>query len=359
MGEFLMMNNREIRQWLDDAWKDAVDAGIMTPDPEIDALVNSNVISIRYAVLTQILGKIADHNRSVMALQSAEFVEGAWDARSFATRVIVPWDRDNQRVIGNSSDPYVSNPLRRPRLDDEASVRDKEQWDRLAAFLSPLDAATDEELQATFRRVLMSLVRRLAQQSFSYPIPQRVSQHHLENLVEVFLSVPSGGLRPLAVSAALFKVLGEGFSLFSDVRSQGINEADVASGMPGDITCYDHTGQICLAVEVKDVNLTLAHVQEASRKARQSGDGLSNFLFAVPGVQERDSTNIMDLAQRNWAAGLNLYSVTIQVLIGTIFVLLEERWRVQFLREVGRELDERQNQPARRAWHDLLSEDES
>lgn len=353
------MTNEETRQWLNAKWIDALDSDVADPDPEIDVLTDSSVNSIRYALVTQMLGKIADPKRNLMALQLGGSDEGAWDARSFATAVVVPWERDNQQAIGKSPDPYVSKPLRRPRLDDETSVRSKIEWNRLVAFLAPLETASPKELRCAFQRVLRSLVRRLARQSFSYPIPQRISQFHLERLVLEFISQPSGGLRPLAVSAALFKTLGEGFSLFSDVHSQGINEADAASGMPGDIVCYDQAGRICLAVEVKDVNLTLSHVQEASRKVKQSTDGLSSFLFTVPGIQKRDKEDISEIIRGNWASGLNLYSLTIQTLIGTVFVLLKESWRVRILREIGHELDRRQDQKARRAWYDLLDQEES
>lgn len=359
------MTNEEVRQWLDAEWNDALNSGAAGSDPEIDELTDSGVKSIRYALVTQMLGKIADPERSLMALQLGKSDEGAWDARSgawdarsFATAVVVPWERDNQQVIGASPDPYVSKPLRRLRLDDGTSVRSKIEWNRLIAFFVPLDTAPSEELHRAFRRVLQSLVRRLARQSFSYPIPHRISQHHLERLVLKFMSQPSGGLRPLAVSAALFKTLGEGFSLFSDVRSQGINEADAASGMPGDIMCHDQAGRVCLAVEVKDVNLTLAHVKEASRKARQSSDGPSSFMLAVPDIQQNGSMDFDEVIRSNWASGLNLYTVAIPTLIGTTFMLLEEGWRVRFLREVGQELDRRQDQKARQAWYDLLNQEE-
>ena len=50
------------------------------------------------------------------------------------------------------------------------------------------------------------------------------------------------------------------------------------------------------------------------------------------------------LTHRNWAEGLNIYDVTIPALLGTTLVLLEESWRVRLVREIGNELDERQNQ---------------
>ncbi len=63
------MDNNEVREWLDAEWNDAIHAADTEPDPEIDALANSKVNSIRYALVTQMLGKIADPNRSLMTLQ--------------------------------------------------------------------------------------------------------------------------------------------------------------------------------------------------------------------------------------------------------------------------------------------------
>ena len=37
------------------------------------------------------------------------------------------------------------------------------------------------------------------------------------------------------------------------------------------------------------------------------------------------------------------------------FLLLADGWRIDLLRTIGAELDERQDQVARRAWHDLLN----
>ena len=63
------MDHRDVREWLDAAWNEAIRESVIDPDPEVDALVNSDVRSIRYALVTQMLGKIADPTRSLMALQ--------------------------------------------------------------------------------------------------------------------------------------------------------------------------------------------------------------------------------------------------------------------------------------------------
>ena len=60
------MDTAEAREWLDRTWEKALKTDDEAPDPEVDRLVNSDVVSIRYAVLTQLLGKIADRKRSLL-----------------------------------------------------------------------------------------------------------------------------------------------------------------------------------------------------------------------------------------------------------------------------------------------------
>ncbi len=124
--------------------------------------------------------------------------------------------------------------------------------------------------------------------------------------------------------------------------------------MPGDIVCHSNDRAV-LVVEVKDTALTLAHVQSSSRKAKQGTEDLSRLLFAVPRIDDKDEAEITALIEREWAGGLDIHSVDIRTLARTVFMLLDEQWRVQFVREIGNELDKRQNQLARRNWFEILS----
>ncbi len=348
------MNFHAAREWLDAKWREALDDEGHEAYPEVDQITNSSVKSIRYAIFTQLLGKIADPNRNILALQQKDDGEGSWDARSFAKNVIVPWDADNHGVLGASSDPYASKPLRRTKLSRGMdNVRNSGDWDALVRFLEPFESAAPEDIRRAFGRVMASLARLLAEQQIAYPIPQRISLMQLNDMLEAFLAESSGGLRPLGVAAALFRIIGDGFSLFDDVQSQGINEADSASGMPGDIMCRKD-GELCLVVEVKDQNLTLADAQSSTRKAKQTGAGLTDLLFAVPATRKADQGDISELLKRNFAAGLNIYVAQIQSLSYHVLVLLTEEWRTRFIREICAELDRRQEQSARKAWHDLL-----
>ena len=351
------MDNAKARQWLDDAWGRVLENDPREPDDKIDRLVNSKVLSIRYAVLTQMMGKIAEEHRSLLSLQMGDGkMPGAWDARSFSSAVVVPWVADNHGVLGTSPDPYVNNPLRRPRLDaGTEQLRYRAEWDALVAFLAPLDTASRNELEAAFMRCLASVARRLLSQAFRYKIPVRVSLPQMFHVLEVFVAEPSGGLRPLAVTAAMMAVLGRAFSIFASVSSQGLNEADSSTGAPGDVMCLADDGSLVLAVEVKDRALTLADVRGSTGKARAATDPLRNLLFATPRVQDDELDAIREKIEAEWASGLNISQIDILDLAKAAFALLSEEWRPTLLREIGNELDRRGSHTHRHAWHTLLS----
>ncbi len=350
------MNNIEVRQWLDEAWSRVLEAGSGEPNVEIDRLVNSELASIRYAILTQMLGKIANMDRSLLSLQVGEHeTPGAWDPRSFCSAVIVPWVADNHDVLGKSPDPYVNNPLRRPRLDKGMrQLRRRKEWEALVAYLSPLDDVSKSDLEAAFVCCLESAARRYAAQSFGYQVPLRVSLPQMLGALETFLAEASGGLRPLVVTAAMMAVLGRSFSIFESVTSQGLNESDSSGGVPGDVMCFDGSGNLVLAVEVKDRALTMADIRSSTRKARASSDPLSSLLFATSDVREDEREEIRRNVETAWASGLNINQIDIVDLANAAFVLLSEDWRPTMLREIGTELDRRADHVHRRAWHDLL-----
>ena len=102
-------------------WNDVLGNPAEAPDPTIDQLIRCPVVSIRYALLTQLLGKAVDESRDALSIQrgdaSTADESGRWDARSFCSANVVPWVNESGQVLGTSPDPYVNNPLRRPRLD--------------------------------------------------------------------------------------------------------------------------------------------------------------------------------------------------------------------------------------------------
>ena len=355
------MKDDELSEWLDDKWKAILLEPSNEDDPEIDRFVNSSLISIRYAFVTQMLGKFANPDRDILCLQIGSTdpepeIMGRWDPRSFCTKIVVPWVQRNHSVLGTSTDPYVSNPLRRRRLDeDTVSLRNRSEWNDLVKTLTKLESASDASaVSDMLERCLYSIARRLRQQKVDYPVPLRISLDQLSALMDRFLATSHGGLRPQIVATALMRTIGRAFSIFSQVAGQGVNEPDAATGAPGDVLCYGPDDAIVLAVEVKGNELRLVELEATVSKARSSGVG--NILFATPGFAPEDSDAITGRISEEWAQGSNIYQISIQSLARSSFMLLDEKWRVTFLREICDELDSRSTQPADRLeWATLLS----
>lgn len=328
----------------------------------MDELCESNLVSIRYALLTQLLGKHADHRRDALCLQrgdpNAAIEAGRWDPRGFCAAVVVPWVQATDNVLGTSPDPYVNKPLRRRRLDDwSVALRGRAQWEQLVALLSGVQERNDPaHTEAALRRSLAAVARRYAKLNITYAVPNRISAEQCESAFAEFIAQASGGEAPLIAATALFRIIGHRFALFDQVARQRINEADAASGVPGDIQCYRGTPpQIVLSIEVKDRELTLLDLNASIAKARQSE--VTEFLFAAPGVTDADREDIASRIRNEWAQGTNIYRLSLTELLHVVLALAGEEARVTLLREIGNEINASATQPALRTrWAGILDE---
>lgn len=338
-------------------WQETLEEPHLETDNGVDELINCNVVSIRYALITQLLGKLIDHKRDALCIQRGDASTadevGRWDARSFCQANIVPWVREAGQVLGTSPEPYVNNPLRRPRLDEGYEPRRNRQlWDKLVAVLRTVQETDDPEFtEAQLRLCLVSLAKLYKELSVQFDVPQRISLESTVNVIEQYLSSPSGGERAQIIIAALMRTIGEFFGIFDEVARQAINEADAASTSPGDVICFKNGEQI-LAVEVKDRTITLEDVDIAILKARRSN--VTELLFAtVPPAD--DDAQMLERTEREFGLGTNVYQSRIETLLRVPLIIAGESSRSRFLTLVGEELNDRVTQPAHKlAWRELL-----
>lgn len=326
-------------------------------DDSIHELITCQVVSIRYALLTQLLGKVIDESRDVLSIQRGEAdtaeAAGRWDARSFCSANVVPWVGESGQVLGTSPDPYVNNPLRRPRLDGgQELVRDRGLWGSLVAQLTEVQRQGNPEFtESRLRACLVSLASVYRRLTIRFDVPQRISLEVTARLVADFLGEASGGERPQIVTAALMRTIGGKFGVVDEVVRQGINEADSTGASPGDVICY-RQGAPALAIEVKDRTVELHDVETAIGKARRNS--ITEILFATvapPG----DEPSIADRTEREFALGINVYRLSIYALLRVALSISGEESRAQFLTLVGEELNDRVTQPSHKlAWQTLL-----
>lgn len=338
-------------------WLDALADDNPATDTGIAELINCTVVSIRYALLTQLLGKLDNPGRDALSVQRGEAATaeaaGRWDARSFCQTNVVPWVAEAGQVLGTSPDPYVNNPLRRTRLDaDLELLRNRPLWDRLVETLRVVQERNDPEYTATqLQHCLASLVARYNALVVQFDVPQRISLDAAVKLTRDYLAEPSGGERPQIVVAALMRTIGNRFGIFDRVERQAINEADAAGDRPGDVSCY-RNDQLVFAVEVKDRIINLQDVDNTIGKARRSN--VAEVLFAS--VQSPDDdTEIAARTEREFGLGINIYQLSIDALMRVVLAIAGEAGRTDFLMLVGEELNQQVTQPSHKlAWQDLL-----
>lgn len=341
-------------------WRDVVrgEKATTTVDPEvrqqIEMLFASERVSFTYCPLTQLLGKLTDHRLDALCLQRGDNSESHWDPRSFATSVVVPWVRDNQDVLGTSPDPYVSNPLRQPRiLPNPPNVRPNTLplWESLHHVLSAVEERNDPAYTAdVFRAVLVVINDKLRSQQFDYPVLRRVSLEQTLSLVRGLLEASQAGEHAMSIATALFVVAGRRFGLWDDVRREGATTADSASGMVGDIECRSGE-RLVFAIEVKERQITLADVRSVEEKLVR-GD-LTEALLTGPSVRP-DADGIKERLHFMWARGINLYHHSLEHVIAVTMSLTGEQGRCDFIAEIGKDLDSYAHTSGRLAWNGLL-----
>lgn len=348
-------DRKAARRKLEELWSAVLNDDAAGASVEVHKLANSGQTAIRFCLPTQLLGKVVDPGLDALCLQRGDGSKGRWDPRGFATKVVVPWNQDNQTVLGRSGDPYVSNPLRRPRLDHGLDqMADREQWEELCKILGDVEVANDPPYtERVFLEVLSAIRDRLRDLTFEYVVPPRVSLRQTEELIRTFLTERSGGDRALAITAALFETFREHLHIYQEIRRSVINAADAATNSAGDLECVGPDGTIVLAVEVKEHQLRDADVQIAVPKARKFS--VQELLFCTEGIVPADKDAVEKAFAGAWASGTSLYHATIGDLVRGALPLLGERGIRDFVVQIGSQLDKFSTHPKhRKAWKSLL-----
>lgn len=320
--------------------------------------VNSKTKTYRYVLPTQLTAKLSDPSLDCRCVQASRPGKGSFDARSICDAVVVLFDKANHNVLGGSPEPYVNNPLRVPEITKEfrKGQKDKQGWDDLCLVLQQVEARQDPAFtERLLDQTLMEIHRRLSTVRITYPVPKRISFKQTQLLLADYLSVQSGGARIQAVTCALLQAIGVRFHLFAEVRSSNINAADTASGQVADIECLDPAGNVVLAIEVKDKELTVNHLIDKLPNMRSKR--VSEILFiAQSGIVKEEQANINELLTKEYSSGQNIYIFTFSGFSDSVIALLGEGGRRIFLEQVGVTLDKYGYAiQHKRDWASLLS----
>ncbi len=225
-------------------------------EERIRLLINSRTKAFRYAIFTQVLAKYVDHSVNCLALQVQASILGAFDARSFCKKTVVPFERERlDNILCASSDPYVGKPLRHERISLEIidHIKDKNGWKNLYIILRKIEEKSDPNFTlAVLKQILLEIRKLISQQVISSPIIQFISTEDLKEILISYLAKPSQGLRPQAVVYALFKVSNEKTSIFTKITTAKATVSDAYAKRKADIECRDAEGNLKLAICVTE-----------------------------------------------------------------------------------------------------------
>lgn len=259
-------------------------------------------------------------------------------------------------MLGGSEDPYVSKPLRFPEISRKyrQAQKNRQSWDSLRMVLDSVEKNDIEYTHLIFRQILIEIYRRLSNVRVQYPVPRRVSLSKAMDVIQQFLSEHSGGDRLLALSSALFTVIGSRFSLYTQVRRGKITAADQASGMLADLECVTKDGRIVFAVEVKDRQVTISQLRAKVRSIREKQVS-EIFFVATQGTIPSEHSAIKSLIEHEFASGQNVYVTDLESLSRIALSLVGEHGRRDFLIETSAQLEKyRSDITHRREWASIL-----
>lgn len=351
------------RRVLQSAWNEVVqipaakiDTTCFTEEPYaslIKQLINGRTKSFRYAVLTQILAKAADHRLNCLAVQAGAHIDGAFDARSLCKKVVVPFEREYLRsALGGSGDPYVSKPLRRMQIsmDQEVvrQIKHKEEWECLFSILNAVEKRDNPEFTQQILKQILLEIRKLMT-DIEIDLPEEIGTEQIRAILIRYLSRASLGMGPQAVAYSLLKVFNRKISAYKEVASAAPTAADAPTGRVADIECRDENGAIQLAVSVTQ-RLDDQKLHHELIKCRKYG--ANNILFlAFNIVLDR-----REVYRKAAQYGVNAAIADLVDFVLTIAILLNSGMRKELIVEVQTVLQEWGGSHAKREFTEIVRE---
>lgn len=203
--------------------------------------------------------------------------DAAYNGRTLDESIVNPFLQGHE--VPASRGPFLSVFRRSVAFtpDIRSGLRDKAGFDALLVFIQALTEADATTAQDYLRYLLTAFVRLRNASNVTLLHVQKLSLEQYEVLLGQLLQVPSGGRFPVLLAVAMFQTIRQCFELDWEIEWQGINVADRASDVGGDITIRSD-GSTILAVEVTERPIDRARV-EATFNNKVLPQRVTDYLF--------------------------------------------------------------------------------
>lgn len=315
-----------------------------------EVLFQSRTQSYREVLLGCGLARLVDGSINIRHPYMSQGAN-AFNGRTLDERVVNPFLRD--RRIPSSSGPYLAVFRRSVELRPEiaSGLRDKAGYAGMMRWTDALEGADPTRAR---RLVLHILYRFLVlREAAAVPLSKisRLSLEQFECLIEGLLRTPSGGMLPVLLVVAMLRTIKECYALKWEIDFQGINVADKASGVGGDVTIRIG-GKILLAAEVTERPIDKARVVSTFHTKILEG-GIEDYLFIYSHAAPEDDAR--HAARQYFSQGHEIGFLQVRDWIVNNLGTLGTKCRTAFTGEILRLLDA-PNVPAalKVAWNDIV-----
>lgn len=253
---------------------------------DFDTIFQSRTQSYREVLLGCVLARLSDHNIDIHK-PYAKLGKDAYNGRTLDEKVVNAFLHEKR--IPSSRGPFLAVFRRSVKFGraTRGGMKDKEGYDSFVALVETIAQVSDDEhLKEILRYLLYRFVCLRTAANIPLSKLHRISLEQYGQLIEGLLSTPSGGRFPVLLVEATFITIKQTYSLNWIIEVQGINVADRAAGVGGDITIRD--GQaILLAVEVTERPIERSRVM-STFQTKIAPQGIEDYIFLVRGETSED-----------------------------------------------------------------------
>jgi hypothetical protein len=318
---------------------------------DLDTIFASNTQAYREVLLGCVLAKLANSSIDISKPYIAQS-EASFNGRSLDERVVNPFLHEKR--VPSSKGAYLST-FRRSvdfSLSTRAGVRDKVGYDALLHLIRYVEESGIYKREDFLIDLLIRFVQ-IRERSF-VPIAKlnRVSLTQYARLIDGLMGMASGGRIPVMLITAMFRALSTHFDLGWEIESQGINEADAASGAGGDITIRKST-KLLLVAEITERIVDKSRVI-STFNSKISPEAIDDYIFFVNTVNANALAT--DQAEQYFAQGSEVNFVDIKTWLNMSLATLGKDGRSVFNSQLRSVLDSDDTpRSIKVGWNDLVA----
>ena len=317
-----LLSNKSIRSFSDES-EDEIDTAL-------DLVFSSKTQAFREVLLGSIIARIQHKSVDVRKPYVAQG-DAAYSGRTLDERVVNPILQQNK--IPCSKGPFLSVFRRSVQFDSTTreGLRDKADYDGFLTVIDFIQEAMDDDALCSLLASCASRFLALREASnITLTHIQRMSLEQVGNFISELLKSPSGGLIPVYLVVAAFESISHVFELAWKIEWQGINVADAASGVGGDIV-VSSTDKLLMAAEVTERTVNKNRVV-STFNTKIGPIGIEDYLFFV--TTHPQPIDTLRQAQQYFAQGHEINFVMIRDWIVAILASMGSAGRSQFITQL-------------------------